>query len=128
MVPSPRIDFNSLWILKGDLSATFIVPFELITVIFLNDDQPAKGDTLIKVGRTSAFFLLATETASRAGHVACHSSAVSGLPWSYTPSRECGTSTGIDPSPIQRKMTSQLGSVGHAALPSQEKEGAKEAR
>ncbi|GFO29611.1 hypothetical protein PoB_005611600 [Plakobranchus ocellatus] len=37
--------------------------------------------------------------------------ALSGLPWSYTPSRGCGTSTGIDPSPIQRKMTSRLGSV-----------------
>ncbi|GFO26994.1 hypothetical protein PoB_005349900 [Plakobranchus ocellatus] len=46
------------------------------------------------------------------GHVARHSSAVLGLPWSYTPSRRCGTSTGIDPCPIKRKMTSRLGSVG----------------
>ncbi|GFO47040.1 hypothetical protein PoB_007354500 [Plakobranchus ocellatus] len=154
MVSSPRIDFNSLWILKGDLTATFADPFELITMNFLNGDQPAKGDTLIKVGRSSAFLLLATEAAPRAasvqgffatsgcgegsevfffgfiggfkysapgpptrhgaqpgGHVARHSSAVSGLPWSYTPSRGCGTSTGIDPSPIHRKMTSRLGSV-----------------
>ncbi|GFO04560.1 hypothetical protein PoB_003106500 [Plakobranchus ocellatus] len=51
------------------------------------------------------------------GHVARHSSAVSGLPWSYTPSRGCGTSTGIDPSPIHRKMTSQLGSVGQRCPP-----------
>ncbi|GFO27936.1 hypothetical protein PoB_005444100 [Plakobranchus ocellatus] len=29
------------------------------------------------------------------GHVARHSRAVSGLPWSYTPSRERGTSTGL---------------------------------
>ncbi|GFO04052.1 hypothetical protein PoB_003055700 [Plakobranchus ocellatus] len=59
------------------------------------------------------------------GHVARHSSTVSGLPWSYTPSRGCGTSTGIDPSPIQRKLTSRLGSVGQRCLPSQEKEVAK---
>ncbi|GFO18788.1 hypothetical protein PoB_004529300 [Plakobranchus ocellatus] len=56
MVSSPRIDFNSLWILKGDLSATFADPFELITINFLNGDQPTKGDMLIKVGRSSAFF------------------------------------------------------------------------
>ncbi|GFN87450.1 hypothetical protein PoB_001395600 [Plakobranchus ocellatus] len=155
MVSSPRIDFNSLWILKGDLLATFADLLELITINFLNGDQPAKGDTLIKVGGSSAFFLLAVETAPRAASVqgffatsGCgkgsdgvsfwiseggfmiqlqgsppatepnqgdtlrHSSAMSGLPWSYTPSRGCGTSTGIDPSPIQRKMTSQLGSVG----------------
>ncbi|GFN91177.1 hypothetical protein PoB_001768300 [Plakobranchus ocellatus] len=66
MVSSLRIDFNSLWILKGDLSATFADPLELITIIFLNGDQPAKGDTLISVGRSSAFLLLATETAPRA--------------------------------------------------------------
>ncbi|GFN88410.1 hypothetical protein PoB_001491600 [Plakobranchus ocellatus] len=63
MVSSPRIDFNSLWILKGGLSATFADPFELITINFLNGDQPEKGDTLIKVGRSSAFLLLATEAA-----------------------------------------------------------------
>ncbi|GFO00713.1 hypothetical protein PoB_002721800 [Plakobranchus ocellatus] len=40
-----------------------------------------------------------------------------GLPWSYTPSRRCGTSTGIDPSPIQRKLTSRLGSVGQHCPP-----------
>ncbi|GFO14871.1 hypothetical protein PoB_004137600 [Plakobranchus ocellatus] len=43
MVLLPRIDFNSLWILKGDLSATFADPFELITINFLNGDQPEKG-------------------------------------------------------------------------------------
>ncbi|GFO23032.1 hypothetical protein PoB_004953700 [Plakobranchus ocellatus] len=69
MVSSPRINFNSLWILKGDLSATFADPFELITMNFLNGDQPAKGDTLIKVRRSSAFLLLATETALRAASV-----------------------------------------------------------
>ncbi|GFO36941.1 hypothetical protein PoB_006344600 [Plakobranchus ocellatus] len=37
--------------------------------------------------------------------------------WSYTHSRGCGTSTGIDPSPIQRKMTSRLGSVGQRCPP-----------
>ncbi|GFN93112.1 hypothetical protein PoB_001961800 [Plakobranchus ocellatus] len=37
--------------------------------------------------------------------------AVPGLPWSYTPSRGCGTSIGIDPSPIQKNLTSQLGSM-----------------
>ncbi|GFN94475.1 hypothetical protein PoB_002098100 [Plakobranchus ocellatus] len=36
---------------------------------FLNGDQPAKGDTLIKVGRSSAFLLLATEAAPRAASV-----------------------------------------------------------
>ncbi|GFN99157.1 hypothetical protein PoB_002566300 [Plakobranchus ocellatus] len=69
MVSSPRIDFNSLWILKGDLSATFADPFELITINFLNGDQPAKGDTLIRVGKSSAFLLLATEAAPRATSV-----------------------------------------------------------
>ncbi|GFN92552.1 hypothetical protein PoB_001905800 [Plakobranchus ocellatus] len=69
MVSSPRIDFNSLWILKGDLSATFADPLELITINFLNGDQPAKGDTLISVGRSSAFLLLATETAPQAASV-----------------------------------------------------------
>ncbi|GFN82119.1 hypothetical protein PoB_000862500 [Plakobranchus ocellatus] len=54
MVSSPRIDFNSLWILKGDLSATFADPLELITINFLNGDQPAKGDMFIKEGRSSA--------------------------------------------------------------------------
>ncbi|GFO13703.1 hypothetical protein PoB_004020800 [Plakobranchus ocellatus] len=61
MVSSPRIDFNSLWVLKGELSATFADPFELITINFLNGDQPEKGDTLIKLGRSPAFLLLATE-------------------------------------------------------------------
>ncbi|GFO37333.1 hypothetical protein PoB_006383800 [Plakobranchus ocellatus] len=51
------------------------------------------------------------------GHIARLSSAVSGLPWSYTPNRGCGTSTGIDPSLIRRKMTCRLGSV-ESALPS----------
>ncbi|GFN81533.1 hypothetical protein PoB_000803900 [Plakobranchus ocellatus] len=81
---------------------------------------------LISMGRSSGFLLLATETATRAasvqglpardgaqprGHVARISSAVPGLPWSYTPSRGCGTSTGIDPSPIRRNRTSRLCSV-----------------
>ncbi|GFO41212.1 hypothetical protein PoB_006771700 [Plakobranchus ocellatus] len=70
MVSSPRIDFNSLWILKGDLSATFADPFELITINFLNGDQPAKGDMFISVGRSSAFLLLATETAQTSCHLA----------------------------------------------------------
>ncbi|GFO13176.1 hypothetical protein PoB_003968100 [Plakobranchus ocellatus] len=69
MVSSPRIDFNSLWVLKDDLSATFADPFKLITINFLNGDQPAKGDMLIKEGRSSAFFLLATEAAPRAASV-----------------------------------------------------------
>ncbi|GFO05143.1 hypothetical protein PoB_003164800 [Plakobranchus ocellatus] len=69
MVSSPRVDFNSLWILKGDLSAIFADPFELITINFLNGDQPAKGDMLIKKGRSSAFLLLATEAAPRAASV-----------------------------------------------------------
>ncbi|GFO25198.1 hypothetical protein PoB_005170300 [Plakobranchus ocellatus] len=51
------------------MSATFADPFELITMNFLNGDQPAKGDTLIKVGRSSAFLLLATEAAPRAASV-----------------------------------------------------------
>ncbi|GFO32970.1 hypothetical protein PoB_005947500 [Plakobranchus ocellatus] len=66
MFSLPRIDFNFLWILKGDLSATFADPLQLITINFWNGDQPAKGDTLIKVGRSSAFLLLATETAPQA--------------------------------------------------------------
>ncbi|GFO36308.1 hypothetical protein PoB_006281300 [Plakobranchus ocellatus] len=69
MVSSPRIDFNSLWILKVDLSATLADPLELITINFLNDDQPTKGDMLIKVGRFYAFLLLATETAPRPASV-----------------------------------------------------------
>ncbi|GFO25486.1 hypothetical protein PoB_005199100 [Plakobranchus ocellatus] len=68
-VSSPRIDFYSLWILKGHLSATFADPTELITIDFLNGDQFAKGDMPIKVGRSSAFFLLAIETAPRAASV-----------------------------------------------------------
>ncbi|GFO37225.1 histone-lysine N-methyltransferase SETMAR [Plakobranchus ocellatus] len=80
MVSSPRIDFNSLCILKGDLSATFADPFELITISFLNGDQPEKGDTLIKVGRSSAFLLLATEAAPRAASVQGFF-ATSGLRW-----------------------------------------------
>ncbi|GFO00752.1 hypothetical protein PoB_002725700 [Plakobranchus ocellatus] len=68
MVSSPRIDFNSLWILKGDLSATFADPFKLITINFLDDDQFAEGDIIISVGRFSAFLLLATETAPRAAY------------------------------------------------------------
>ncbi|GFO10691.1 hypothetical protein PoB_003719600 [Plakobranchus ocellatus] len=51
------------------------------------------------------------------GHVARISSAVPRLPWSYIPSRGCGTSTGIDPSPIRRRMTSRLGSVGQRRPP-----------
>ncbi|GFO49312.1 hypothetical protein PoB_007581700 [Plakobranchus ocellatus] len=66
MVSSPRIDFNFLWILKGDLSATLADHFELITVKFFNGDQPANGDMLISVGRSSAFLLLATEAAPQA--------------------------------------------------------------
>ncbi|GFO46966.1 hypothetical protein PoB_007347100 [Plakobranchus ocellatus] len=61
--------------------------------------------------------LPARHGAQPGGHVARHSSAVSGLPWSYTPSRGRGTSTGIDPSPIHRKMTSRLGSVGQRCPP-----------
>ncbi|GFN78469.1 hypothetical protein PoB_000497500 [Plakobranchus ocellatus] len=41
------------------------------------------------------------------------SSAVPG----YTPSRGCGTSTKIDPSPIQRKLTGRLGGVGQHCPP-----------
>ncbi|GFN93823.1 hypothetical protein PoB_002032900 [Plakobranchus ocellatus] len=52
MVSSPRIDFNSLWILKGDLSATIADDFELITINLSNGDE---GDTFIKAGRSSAF-------------------------------------------------------------------------
>ncbi|GFN93816.1 hypothetical protein PoB_002032200 [Plakobranchus ocellatus] len=40
-----------------------------MTINFLNGDQPEKGDTLIKVGRSSAFLLLATEAAPRAASV-----------------------------------------------------------
>ncbi|GFO43822.1 hypothetical protein PoB_007032700 [Plakobranchus ocellatus] len=69
MVSSPKIDFSSLWILKGDLLATFADHLELITINFFNGDQPAKGDMLIKVGRSSAFLLLAMETAPRAASV-----------------------------------------------------------
>ncbi|GFN92612.1 hypothetical protein PoB_001911800 [Plakobranchus ocellatus] len=65
----------------------------------------------------SAPGLLARHGAQPRGHVARHFSAVSGLTWSYTPSRGCGTSTGMDPSPIQRKMTSRLGSVGQRCPP-----------
>ncbi|GFN98874.1 hypothetical protein PoB_002538000 [Plakobranchus ocellatus] len=69
MVSSPRIDFNSLWILKDDLSANFADPLELITINFLNGDQPAKRDMFIKEGRFSAFLLLAKEAAPRAASV-----------------------------------------------------------
>ncbi|GFO14858.1 hypothetical protein PoB_004136300 [Plakobranchus ocellatus] len=65
----------------------------------------------------SAPGLPARHRAQPGGQVARHSSAVSGLPLSYTPSRGCGTSTGIDPSPIQRKLTSQLGSVSQRCPP-----------
>ncbi|GFO46817.1 hypothetical protein PoB_007332200 [Plakobranchus ocellatus] len=59
----------------------------------------------------SALGLHARHRAQPRGHLVQHSSTVSKLPWSYTPSRGCGASSGIDPSPIQRKMTSRLGSV-----------------
>ncbi|GFO41928.1 hypothetical protein PoB_006843300 [Plakobranchus ocellatus] len=62
MVSSPRIDVSSLWFLKGDLSATFADPFELITINFLNGDQPEK----CAPQRSSAFLLMATEAALRA--------------------------------------------------------------
>ncbi|GFO31433.1 hypothetical protein PoB_005793800 [Plakobranchus ocellatus] len=65
----------------------------------------------------NSLWLPARHGAQPGGHVARHSSAVSGLPWSYTPSRGCGTSTGTDPSPIQRKMTSRLVSVGQRCSP-----------
>ncbi|GFN87471.1 hypothetical protein PoB_001397700 [Plakobranchus ocellatus] len=65
MVLLLRIEFNSLWILKGDLSATFADPFKLISINFFNCDHFAKGDMLINVGRSSAILLLATETAPR---------------------------------------------------------------
>ncbi|GFO50012.1 protein lmbr1l [Plakobranchus ocellatus] len=64
-----RVPARALWILKGDLSATFADPFELITINFLNGDQPEKGDMFIKEGRSSAFLLLATEAAPRAASV-----------------------------------------------------------
>ncbi|GFO01353.1 hypothetical protein PoB_002785800 [Plakobranchus ocellatus] len=51
------------------------------------------------------------------GHVARISSAVAKLSWSYTPSRGCGTFTGIDPSLIQRKMCSRFGRVGRRCPP-----------
>ncbi|GFO28765.1 hypothetical protein PoB_005527000 [Plakobranchus ocellatus] len=41
--------------LKRCLLATFADPLELITINFLNGDQPGKGDMLIKEGRSSAF-------------------------------------------------------------------------
>ncbi|GFO26997.1 hypothetical protein PoB_005350200 [Plakobranchus ocellatus] len=65
----------------------------------------------------SAPGLPARHRAQPKGHVARIPSAVPGLPWSYTPSRGCGTSTVIDPSPIQRKLTSRLGSVGRRCPP-----------
>ncbi|GFO24491.1 hypothetical protein PoB_005099600 [Plakobranchus ocellatus] len=112
MVSSPRIDFNSLRILKGDLSATFADPFELITINLLNGDQPAKGDTLIKLqGSTPATEPNQGDTL-RGTPAQCQ-----GLPWSYTPSRGCETSPGIDSRPMQRKMTSRLGSVGQRCSP-----------
>ncbi|GFO22885.1 hypothetical protein PoB_004939000 [Plakobranchus ocellatus] len=114
---------------------------------------------LISVGRSSAFFLLATKTAPRAAsvqgvfassgcgvglglffggfffchvrfsysapglpvrhraqlreYVAWHSSAVPGL----NSQQRVWDSTWIDPSPIQRKLTSPLGSVGRRCSP-----------
>ncbi|GFN74858.1 hypothetical protein PoB_000136400 [Plakobranchus ocellatus] len=65
----------------------------------------------------SAPGLPARHGAQPRGHVGRISSAVPGLPWSYTASRGCGTSTGIDPSPIRRRMTSRLGSVGQRCPP-----------
>ncbi|GFO13722.1 hypothetical protein PoB_004022700 [Plakobranchus ocellatus] len=102
MVSSPRIDFNSLWILKGDLSATFADPFELITINILNGDQPAKGDTLIRVGRSSAFLLLATEAAPRAVSVQ-----------GFFATSGCG----IHPSPHTGRTSRQTVGVGLSIIP-----------
>ncbi|GFN92405.1 nfx1-type Zinc finger-containing protein 1-like [Plakobranchus ocellatus] len=44
VVLSPKVTLSSLWTLKGDLSDTFADPLELITVNFLNGDQPVMGE------------------------------------------------------------------------------------
>ncbi|GFO14822.1 hypothetical protein PoB_004132700 [Plakobranchus ocellatus] len=106
---SLRIDLNSLWILKGDLSATLADPFELNTIGFLNVTSPRR--------ETCSSNSRAHHGAQPREHVERISSAVLGLPLSCTPSRECGTSIGIDPSPVQRKATSRLGSVGQCCPP-----------
>ncbi|GFO19557.1 hypothetical protein PoB_004606200 [Plakobranchus ocellatus] len=50
-------------------------------------------------------------------HIARTSSAAPGLLWRYTHSRVCRTSTGINPSPIQRKLISRLGRLGQSCPP-----------
>ncbi|GFO06199.1 hypothetical protein PoB_003270400 [Plakobranchus ocellatus] len=56
------------------------------------------------------FFIFSSKAPQPRGHVQI-SSTVRGLPLSYTLNRRCETPTGIDPSPIQRKLTSRLGSM-----------------
>ncbi|GFN93098.1 hypothetical protein PoB_001960400 [Plakobranchus ocellatus] len=121
MVLSPRIDFNSLWISKGDLSATFADPLELIIIHFLNvtssqreihssvweSPLPSscwqqrhhhellldKASSPRRDMRKGQGFLLSHEEvlnsasgSSTKWHIARNSSAVPGLPWSYTSS------------------------------------------
>ncbi|GFO13718.1 hypothetical protein PoB_004022300 [Plakobranchus ocellatus] len=87
MVSSPRIDFSSLWILKGDLSATFPDPFELITGS-PPTTEPNQGNTL------------------RSTPELCK-----GYPGAILPAE------GVGPLPIQRKLNSPLGTVGQRCPP-----------
>ncbi|GFO46800.1 hypothetical protein PoB_007330500 [Plakobranchus ocellatus] len=96
-----------------------------------NRDSPTSFFASSGLGKGSGFFFLDVMTgfsysapelpvrhrAQPRGHVVRHSSAVSGLPWSYTLSKGCGASTEIYPSPIQRKLTSRLGSVDRRCPP-----------
>ncbi|GFO17738.1 hypothetical protein PoB_004424300 [Plakobranchus ocellatus] len=93
MASTPGIDMDSLCISKRDLRATFADLLEPIITNLLNG-------------------LSTDHRAQSREQIARISSAVPGLPWSSTPSRGWGTLTGIDPSPISRKIISRLDSVG----------------
>ncbi|GFO18506.1 hypothetical protein PoB_004501100 [Plakobranchus ocellatus] len=69
IVSSRTINFSSLFILRGKLSVNFAESFELITINFLNGDQPEKAETLITVGKSFAVLFLATKSAPRAASV-----------------------------------------------------------
>ncbi|GFN86904.1 hypothetical protein PoB_001341000 [Plakobranchus ocellatus] len=145
MFSSPRIDFISLWILKGDLLATMANPFEVITITFLNGDQFAKGRHTHQWGkvlrlplprtasvqgsfamsvhgeRSGSFLNLALgvqpTTGPNQGDTLCGTLALcQGYPGPIITVR-CGASTGIDPSPVQRKLNSRLGSMGQHCHP-----------
>ncbi|GFO42865.1 hypothetical protein PoB_006937000 [Plakobranchus ocellatus] len=133
MVSSPRIDFKSLWILKDDLSATLADPFELITINFLNGDQPAKGDMLIKEGSHEEGFRIqhqgspsATEP-NQGDTLRVTPALCQGYPGAIFPAEGVGPLLGLTQALFREKRPADWAAWVSAALPSQKKEVANEA-